>query len=105
MPSLHAQSFIGSRLFFMGFPGASADKEHAFNAGDLGSIPGSRRSPGEGNGNPLQSPCLENSMDKRSLAGYNLWARKESDTTELLTLSFFLTLPVQTISHGLQRPS
>ena len=88
-----------------GFPGGSDGKESAFNAGDLGSIPGSRRSPGEGNGNPLQYPCLENSMDKRSLAGYNLWARKESDTTELLTLSFFLTLPVQTISHGLQRPS
>ena len=101
----HAQFFIGSLLFFMGFPGAPADKGHAFNGGDLGSISGSRRYPGEGNGNPLQYSCLENSMDKRSLAGYNLWPLKESDTTELLTLSFFLTLPDQTISHGLQRPS
>ena len=39
-------------------------KEFACNAGDLGSIPGSGRSPGEGNGNPLQYSCLENSMDR-----------------------------------------
>ena len=38
-------------------------KASAFNAGDLGSIPGSGRAPGEGNGNPLQYSCLENSMD------------------------------------------
>jgi len=43
------------------------------NAGDTGSIPGSGRSPGEGNGNPLQYSCLENPMDKRSLAGYSSW--------------------------------
>ena len=41
----------------------SAGKESASNAGDLGSIPGSERSPGEGNGNPLQYSCLEISMD------------------------------------------
>ena len=41
----------------------SDGKEFAYNAGDLGSIPGSGRSPGEGNGNPLQYSCLENSMD------------------------------------------
>ena len=46
-----------------GFPGGSEVKESAWNAGDLGSIPGSGRSPGEGNGNPLQYFCLENSMD------------------------------------------
>ena len=39
-------------------------KEFAFDAGDLDSIPGSGRSPGEGNGNPLQYPCLENPMDR-----------------------------------------
>ena len=38
-------------------------KASTYNAGDLGSIPGSGRSPGEGNGNPLQYPCLENRMD------------------------------------------
>ena len=46
------------------FPGSSEGKESAFNAGDLGSIPGWGRSPGEGNGNPLQYSCLENSMDR-----------------------------------------
>ena len=46
-----------------GFPGGSDGKESAYNAGDQGSIPGSGRSPGEGNGNPLQYSCLENPMD------------------------------------------
>ena len=45
------------------FPGGSDGKASACNAGDLGSIPGSERSPGEGNGNPLQHSCLENLMD------------------------------------------
>ena len=45
------------------FPGGSDGKESACSAGDLGLIPGSGRSPGEGNGNPLQYSCLENSMD------------------------------------------
>ena len=46
-----------------GFPGGSDSKESVCNAGDLGSIPGLRRFPGERNGNPLQYSCLENSMD------------------------------------------
>ena len=50
-------------LVFLGFPGGSAGKEPSSNAGDLGLIPGLGRSPGEGNGNPLQYSCLENSMD------------------------------------------
>ena len=45
------------------FPGGSEDKASAHNAGDLDLIPGSRRSPGEGNGNPLQYSCLEDPMD------------------------------------------
>ena len=48
----------------MGFPSGSEGKEPACNAGDLGSIPGLGRSAGEGNGNPLQHSCLENSMDR-----------------------------------------
>ena len=48
----------------VGFPGGSEVKASAFNAGDLGLIPGSGRSPGEGNGNPLQYSCLENPMDR-----------------------------------------
>ena len=49
---------------FMGFPYSSDSKDPACNAGDPGSIPGSRRSPGEGNGNLLQYSSLENPMDK-----------------------------------------
>ena len=47
-----------------GFPGGLDGKVSACNAGDLGSIPVSGRSPGEGNGNPLQDSCLENPMDR-----------------------------------------
>ena len=48
----------------LGFPGGSEGKASARNAGDTGSIPGSGRSPGEGNGNPFQYSCLENPMDR-----------------------------------------
>ena len=47
-----------------GFPGGSDCREAACNAGDLGSILGSGRSPGEGNDNPLQYSCLENSIER-----------------------------------------
>ena len=53
-----------SKLFYMGFPGGSDGKESACNAGDPGSVLGLGRSPGEGNGNPLQYSCLENPMDR-----------------------------------------
>ena len=49
---------------FPGFPGGSDGKESACNAGDPGSIPGLGRSPGKGNGDPLQYSCLKNSMDR-----------------------------------------
>ena len=50
--------------FKKGFPGGSDGKASACNAGDLGSIPALGSSPGEGNGNPLQYSCLENSIDR-----------------------------------------
>ena len=50
--------------FNMGFPDGSASKEYACSAGDTGSIPGSRRSPGGGNGNPPQYSSLGNPMDR-----------------------------------------
>ena len=57
---------ITIRLFvFGGFPGGSEGKESACNVGDLGWIPGSGRSSGEGTGYPLQYSYLENSMDRR----------------------------------------
>ena len=46
--------------------GGSEVKASAYNVGELGSIPGSGRSPGEGNGTPLQYSCLENPMDRRA---------------------------------------
>ena len=51
-------------MIFWGFPGSSAGKESAYNAGDLGSIPGSGRFPGEGNGYPLQYSYLENLINR-----------------------------------------
>ena len=71
---------------FMGFPGGSDGKESASNVGDLGLIPGLGRSLGEGNGYPLQRSCLENPHRQRNLVSYSQWGRKESDTTEQLSL-------------------
>ena len=52
-------------LIQLGFPSGSAVKNPPVSAGDLGSVPGLGRSPGEGNGNPLLYSCLENPMDRR----------------------------------------
>ena len=57
----HRLSFI--KCFCIDFPRGSDSKASAYSVGDLGSIPGLGRSPGEGNGNPLQYSCLENPMD------------------------------------------
>ena len=51
-------------MLVKGFPGGSAVENPPANAGDAGSIPGSGRSPGEGNGNTLQQSCLDNPMDR-----------------------------------------
>ena len=58
--SYHLHVQIQYTIFFRGYPCSSVGKESACSAGDPGSIPGLGRSPGEGNGNPLQYPCLEN---------------------------------------------
>ena len=50
---------------------------------DVGSIPGSGRSPGGGHGNPLQYSCLRKSLGQRKLVGYGPWDRKEPDRTEV----------------------
>jgi len=57
---------ISSSSVLPGFPGGSDGKESIYNAGDPDAIPGSERSPGEGNGNPLQYSCLENPMDSQA---------------------------------------
>ena len=55
---------FNANMFFLGFPGGSVSKESTCNARDPGLIPGSGRSPGEGNGNSPQCSCLENPMDR-----------------------------------------
>ena len=62
--SLTSQAFSDFLEQSGGLPCWLSGKESAWNAGDLGSIPGLGRSPGEGHGNPLQYPCLENPMDR-----------------------------------------
>ena len=64
---------------YVGFPGGSDGKASACNAEDPGSIPGSGRIPGEGNGYQLQYYCLENSMVRGGWQA--IWGHKESDTT------------------------
>ena len=74
---LHFQNLLTLKRVLWGFPDGSAGKESACNVGDLGSVPGLGRSPGEGNGNLRQYSGLENSMDciVHGIA-------KETDTTE-----------------------
>ena len=75
-----------------GFPGGSEVKASACNAGDLDSIPGLGRSPGEGNGNPLQYSCLENPMD-----GGAWWATVHRVPKSWTQLSDFTSIAVQGI--------
>ena len=65
----------------MGFPGDSVVKRSACQPGNMGSIPGSGRSPGGGHGNPLQFSCLEKSMDRGAWRAIVHGATKESDMT------------------------
>ena len=78
----------------MGFPGGSEVKASACDAGDPGSIPGLGRSPGEGNGNPLQYSCLENPMDggvwRATVNGVAKSQIQLSDFTHSLTLYLVL---------------
>ena len=89
----------------MDFLGGSDGKEPACNVGDLRSIPGMRRSPGGGRGNPLQYSCLKNPHGQKSLGSYSPWGCKELDATKhtmilyaLLCFAFyfsFIMLPTR----------
>ena len=87
------QELAGKDLILLSkkvFPGGSDGKASAYNAGDLGSIPGLGRSPGKGNSNPLQYSCLENPMDGRAW-----WATVPGvakSWTRLSDFAFFLSL-------------
>ena len=78
----------------MGFPCGSAGKESACNAGDLGLIPGLGRSPGEGNGNPLQYSCLGNPMDRGAWQPTVPRITKESNMTKQLIYTIGNTFPM-----------
>ena len=81
-------------MLLEGFLGGSDGKETSCNAGDLGSIPRLGRSPGKGNGNPLQYSCLGNPMDRGAWGATVHRGHKEKDTTEQLTPLHF-TLHMQ----------
>ena len=81
------QSFKKTLIYIYGFSSGSDGEEFSCNAGDPGLIPGSERSPGEGNGNPLQYSCLENSTDRETWWDTVHGGHKESDMTERLPLS------------------
>ena len=91
---------------FLGFPCGSAGQESTWNAGELCSIPGLGRSPGEQKGYPLQYSCLENSMDRGALWAIVHEVTKESDSTEWLTLSlsFFSTISLSLSFIEMQKP-
>ena len=71
----------------MGIPASSVIKNLLDNAGNVGSTPGLEESPGEGNGNPLQCSCLENSTDRGAWWATVHGVTNELDMTERLTLS------------------
>ena len=78
-----------------GFPHSSISKEFACNAGDLGLIPGSGRSPGEGNGNPLQYSCLENPMDGGPVRHDLVTKERERISCLMAVVYIILTFKVQ----------
>ena len=88
-----------SRSEYLGFPGGSDSKESTCNPGELGSIPGSGRSPGGGHGNPLQYSCLENPHRQRSLVSYSPRGHKELDTSERLSTAHRETSPGGGVPH------
>ena len=100
--------FFGCAVQLEGFPGGSEDKVSACNAGDLGLIPGLGRSPGEGNGNPLQYSCLENPMDRGAWRATVHGVAKSRTQLSNFTFTFFhfhglrdLRSPDQGLSPGL----
>ena len=78
---LRERVFFGKRSLIYELPWWFSRKESACNAGDVGSIPGSGRSSGEGNGDPLQNSCLGNSMDRGAWQATIHGVTKESNTT------------------------
>ena len=78
MSVTHKLAFLNVLWYLYELPVGSDDKESAYNTGDLGLILGLGRSPGEGNGNPLQYSCPDSSMDRE----YSLWGCKAWDMSD-----------------------
>ena len=90
LPKLHV---LTKYTLSKGFPGGSVVKNLFSNAGYASLIPGSGRSPGEGNGNTLQYSCLENPMDSAAWQATVHRVTKESDTTERVrTRAYFVKI-------------
>ena len=92
--TVQKHQFFGAQLSFFIvhlFPGGPDGKVSACIAGDLGSIPGLGRSPGEGNGNPLQYSCLENSMDEGDWQAIVQWVAKSRTLLSNFTFTFTFT--------------
>ena len=81
---LNLSAFLSRASLYQGFPGGSVIKNPPAKAGDMSSIPGSGRSPREGNGNLLQHSCLENPMDRAACWATVHRISEESDMTEQL---------------------
>ena len=79
----------------MGFPGGSEVKASACNAGYLGLIPGLGKSPGEGNGNPLQYYCLENPMDRGAWWAILYWVPNSPTQLSDFTSLHFLIIKIE----------
>ena len=85
----------------LGFPGGLDGRASVYNAGDLGSIPGLGRSPGEGNGNPLQYSCLENPRDGGALQVAVHGLTKSQTRLSDFTLTFhFYALEKEMATHS-----
>ena len=82
---------LGYSFFVPGLQSGSVGKEFAWNA-DLGSLPGLGRSPGEGNGNPLQYSCLENTMDRGAWGASRPWDLRVEHNWEPNTFTFFVPI-------------
>ena len=86
MPNIMQFLLLHQVLIYVGFSDDSDSKESACNAGNAGLIPRSRRSPGEGNGNPLQYSCLENCIDIGAWWATVHGVTKELDMTAIATI-------------------
>ena len=90
-------------FIYWGFPGGLDGKVSACNAGDLGSIPGWERSPGEGNGNPFQYSCLKNPMDRGVHGVAESQTRMSDFTFTIKIMDPVIEICIGTLYHPFQR--